>query len=62
MLQGATGTASANRFDDRYGVEFAGTCDHEGVFGEITVAKAGAPADPRGWAENLFNFVFEAGL
>jgi len=41
------------------GYEIAGTCEHEGIFGEITIRKIGDnPNDGwRDWDGNKFNFL-----
>lgn len=44
------------RFCTERGYEIAGTCEHEGIYGEITVTKIGEERDWINWDENKFNF------
>ncbi len=43
------------------GFEISGTCDSEGIYGEITVQRVGQPelegeSEYRLWKNNIFNF------
>jgi len=42
---------------DYHGFEIAGTCESEGIYGEITVVKVGNDPGWHRWNENTFNFV-----
>jgi hypothetical protein len=41
---------------DQHGVEIAGTCDNEGIYGEITIEKAGTNTNNYQWVEHILNF------
>lgn len=41
------------------GYEIAGTCETEGIYGEITIKKISESGSWRGWDENCFNFFFD---
>ncbi len=51
------------RFCLDHGFEIAGTCEAEGIYGEITVIKVGAPSHLgwTDWQENTFNFITAPG-
>jgi hypothetical protein len=48
--------AELRAFCEARGYEIAGTCESEGIYGEITVIKVGAESGWRNWDKNKFNF------
>ncbi len=40
----------------KYGVEIAGTCEMEGIYGEITIQNVGEVNGWDRWEEHKFNF------
>jgi hypothetical protein len=49
--------AALKEFCLENGFEIAGTCETEGIYGEITVTKVGhTPKDWDEWSKNIFNF------
>jgi len=39
-----------------HGYEIAGTCEHEGIYGEISVKRVGDPVAWLDWDTHVFNF------
>ena len=50
-------TEKLKRFCLDAGFEIAGTCESEGIYGEITIVRVGTDANWNRWNEMKFNFV-----
>ena len=51
-------TAKLREFCLSHGFEIAGTCESEGIYGEIAVCKVGNDPGWHNWDRNKFNFSY----
>ena len=51
-------TTALKQFCLDHGFEIAGTCEAEGIYGEISVTKIGDKPDWKDWDNRKFNFTW----